>query len=303
MAKLRRNHSTYSGKTGTVVRIAIVAAVLIALGQALPQFLNQKAPLPQPSNDYILPADVVDDQEFYLPETSDCEVIQHHYYALCYSEAHEQAQWVAYILTRERVEMRRLERPDRFERDTAVTTGSAHWLDYRGSGYDRGHLAPAADMAFDPIANEESFLMSNISPQVRGFNAGIWRELEELTRDWAKANKKLYVVTGPVLERPIERIGKNGVSVPKAFYKVLLDLSEPEQKGIGFLIPNAVSDKPLSEYACSIDSLESVLGLDMFPSLMTEKIERLVEAQVALSQWPFDPKKYKLRITRWNQIN
>lgn len=304
MAKLRRNYSTHAGTTGTMVRVVVAAAVLIALAMVMKPFMDTQHKESVPSNSRVLPADVTDEPAYYFPDyAGTCQIIQHRRFSLCYVEAHEQAAWVAYILTRQRLEAPWTERPDRFERDAAVKTGSAHWMDYRESGYDRGHLAPAADMAFDPVAIEESFLMSNISPQVRGFNAGIWRELEELARDWAKANKKLYVVTGPVLDAPnLGQIGKNKITVPGAFYKILLDLSEPEQKGIAFIIPNAVSYRSLSAYAMSIDSAEVRLGMNFFANLMTSDVERLVESRYSASKWPLSKQKFELRVNRWNQI-
>ncbi len=240
---------------------------------------------------------------FYLPASpGQGPIIRHRYFTLAYNEEHEQAGWVAYILTREELEQPWQERPDRFEEDPAVPTGSATWYDYRGSGYDRGHLVPAADRAFSREAIEETFLMSNISPQEHHFNGGIWRELEELTRNWAKRNGKLYVVSGPLLNgRDKGRIGENEVTVPAAFFKVLLDLSEPELKSIAFLLPNEISYAPLADYAVTIDSVEARTGIDFFPELMTPELEAELEATYDLKRWPFSSEKYQRRINQWNQ--
>ena len=242
-------------------------------------------------------------EAYYLPATpGQLPIIRQRYFTLAYDERHEQAAWVAYILTREELERPWVARSDWFEEDERVPTGSATWYDYRGSGYDRGHLVPAADRAFSREAIEETFLMSNISPQKHHFNGGVWRELEELTRRWAKRNQKLYVVSGPVLNRPgKERIGKNGVTVPVAFFKVLLDLSDPELKGIAFLLPNEISDAPLADYAVSIDSAEAYTGIDFFPELMTPELEAELEAAFELEAWPFSPEKYQRRLREWNR--
>lgn len=132
-------------------------------------------------------------------------------------------------------------RSDRFTPDKCVKSGTANDNDYKGSGYDRGHLAPAADMGWSVKAMEESFYYSNMSPQKPSFNRGIWKQLEELTRDWTVENKEIYIVTGGVLNDSLPTIGKNKVSVPKYFYKVILDYSEPSIKGIGFIMPNESS--------------------------------------------------------------
>jgi len=194
------------------------------------------------------------------------------------------------------------DRPDLFEADPRVRSGSATLSDYRGSGYDRGHLVPAADMAFNTTAITETFFLSNISPQSRDFNKGIWKELEELTRDWAIKFKKLYVVTGPVLKDGGKgTIGNNEVTIPTAFYKVLLDLSEPDQKAIAFIVPNEVSYDPLFKYAVSIDEVEKQTGINFFPNLMTRELERELEAQKNIDFWPFSKKKFDLRVNQWNK--
>ena len=112
--------------------------------------------------------------------------ISHLGYTLSYNEKHEQASWVAYELTAG--ELRgTIARTDNFKADASVTTGSASLADYRGSGFDRGHLAPAADMKWSREVMSESFFMSNMSPQEPGFNRGIWKKLEGKVRDWANA--------------------------------------------------------------------------------------------------------------------
>ncbi|MCB9082216.1 MAG: DNA/RNA non-specific endonuclease [Lewinellaceae bacterium] len=298
MAKLRTNHAR-EGKMGNVVlRIGLFAALLLGL------FVVARLLSDTYLQEELAPAlqDKLDDRSYYLPTSTTGQVVSHTHFTLSYAEPHEQAEWVAFILTRERLQLPRVERTNRFTEDPLVKTGSATWYDYRGSGFDRGHLAAAADMSFDQVAMEESFLMSNISPQERAFNHGIWRELEELTRDWARKFIKLYVVTGPVLTLPVKKyIGKNEVSVPAAYYKVLLDLSEPELKGIGFLIPNEISEQPLADFAVSIDSVETLTGINFFPQLMTSELESSLEKKFDIKRWPFSAKKFELRVKRWNK--
>src|SRR5690606_10935983 len=130
-----------------------------------------------------------------------------------------------------------------------IPTGSAEFYDYKGSGYTKGHLLPSADRVWNRKVNEETFLMSNISPQVYHFNAGVWRELEENVRDWARANGRLYIVTGPVFRNSRETISPKEITVPEAFFKVALDLDHPEQKAIGFVIPHEKTDLHLADFA------------------------------------------------------
>ena len=118
-------------------------------------------------------------------------------YSLVYVEAYEQSKWVAYNLTEEETN-KLYQRTNKFIIDSEVSTGTANDNDYKGAGYDRGHLAPASDMGYSSTTMTESFYYSNMSPQVPGFNRGIWKNLEELVRTWAVENKNVYVITGPV---------------------------------------------------------------------------------------------------------
>ncbi len=238
---------------------------------------------------------------FFLPKGNEDQIVRHKYYALGYLEEHELAEWVAHELTREQIQAKNVNREDNFRADPKVKTSSAHVNDYRGSGYDRGHLVPVGDRNFSFEAMDETFYLSNIAPQVHAFNGGIWRELEELTRDWAYKFKKVYVVTGPILtQKRMNRIGSNRVTVPAAFYKVILDISEPELKGIGFIIPNEKSEGLLQNFAVSIDEVEQQTGIDFFPELLEDKLEKKLESQFDNKLWKYNPKKYELRVNKWN---
>ena len=226
------------------------------------------------------------------------EVVRHTWFALGYSEDHEQAEWVAYELTKKNLDERWAERTNSFRPDPAVRTESATPRDYNSSGYDKGHLCPAADMAFDITAMEESFFMSNMSPQVPAFNMGIWRELEELTRDWARRFNHLYVVTGPVLTEPgLGQIGFSKVTIPTSYYKVLL--APDQQRAIAFILPNQVNSRLVTDYACSIDKVEMSTGIDFFPQLLKGLGEEL-EGSLDKDAWPINRKRYEERVKIWN---
>ncbi|MRX46521.1 DNA/RNA non-specific endonuclease [Pedobacter puniceum] len=213
-------------------------------------------------------------------------IIQHSGFSLSYNELHEQANWVAYELTKEKT-VKIYSRIDKFLEDPKVKTGTANAKDYASSGYDRGHLAPAADMVWSATAMAESFYYSNMSPQNPGFNRGIWKKLEELVRIWAVENEALYIATGPVLSGSLLSIGPNKVSVPKYYYKVILDYKAPEIKSIGFILENKNSNQPLQTYAVSIDSVEKFTGIDFFVSLPDEQ-EEVIEKKICLPCWSWD---------------
>ncbi len=290
MAKFRRGHQHNHG-SGIRTVVLLMGVGLVVAGMLLTRKI---VPLLQSDGASPKSTDTLD----YLPSPHGGEMVFHRYYTLSYLENDEEAQWVAYVLTRDHLNVHHVDRTDWFYQDNSVTTHSAVYHDYSGSSYTRGHLAPAADMAFDTGAMRESFFMSNISPQTRAFNEGIWRELEEQTRDWARMWGRLYVITGPVLKdhTHLEHIGRDKVTVPKLFYKVLLDADLPEIKSIAFLIPNAVSDKPLMDYAVSIDSVEAVTGIDFFPQLQ----EHIDEGTFDKTLWPVDAQRYQKRVTDWN---
>jgi len=222
--------------------------------------------------------------ELPMPEPGDV-IITHIGYTLSYNEEHEQAEWVAYELTAEEAQGT-CERTDDFREDPEVPTGSASLADYRGSGYDRGHLIPAADMKWSQEAMSASFYLSNMSPQNPSFNRGGWRTLETLVRNWAIENEAVYVTTGGILTPGLIKIGPNGVSVPEKYYKVVLDYREPELKGIGFILPNEKIEQDLINYVMSIDRVEAETGIDFFYNL-PDDIEEQIESNVNASLWDF----------------
>lgn len=211
------------------------------------------------------------------------QIVKHFAYTLSYNEEHELANWVYYTL-KASYTFGKEKRTDDFREDPAVRTQSAEPEDYKLSGYDRGHLAPAGDMKWNKKAMSESFLMSNIAPQAHAFNAGIWETLESQVRSWAKNDSQLYIVTGPVLQGNLQIIGQNKVTVPEYYYKAILDVTEPEIKCIAFVIPNKGSKQPIMDFAMSVDSLEALIQTDLFPNL-PDPLENKLESTVNRKLW------------------
>ena len=169
--------------------------------------------------------------------------------------------------------------------DPLVKGATALNEDYTRTGYDRGHLAPAGDMKWSMKAMRESFYLSNICPQDPDLNRGIWKELEEQIRLWASENGSLLVVTGPIITDDLRRLGKNRVGIPKRFFKVVCTQTAGRPEGVGFLFDNRdYGDTSLRSMMIPIDSVESVTGIDFFPSL-PDSIERPMEASVNKSCW------------------
>lgn len=215
----------------------------------------------------------------------DAQIYEYEGFVIEYSEEHEQARWVAYLLTAYEAEAEVAERRNNFRVDPIITTGSAHPDDYKRTGYDRGHLAPAGDMRWSEEAMSDSFYMSNMSPQAPGFNRIIWKNLEALVRNWAIENGELYIITGPILtDGPYETIGENEVTIPKRYFKVIMDYQAPDFRGIAFILPNEKTDVPLFAYAVTIDTVEYITGIDFF-HLLPDIIEEDLEAQARYFDW------------------
>ncbi len=220
-----------------------------------------------------------------VPKMTDV-VLDRRGYALGYSEQHEQPLWVAYTLTADEVRKKTASRTDDFRVDPYISTGSARQEDYAKSGFDRGHLAPAADMAWSSKTMSESFYFSNMSPQNPDFNRGIWRLLEEKVRDWAVDHGTLHIVTGPVFDPDPKSIGANRVTIPHAYYKVIYAPNAKPPAMLGFVLPNAGSKRPLADFAVTVDAVEAMTGLDFFSILNSD-----LEGKSDTSVWKWTPNR------------
>ena len=231
------------------------------------------------------------------------EIVHHKGYTLSYNEKYEQANWVAYELTREETD-KSFERTNKFLPDPLVHTGSATDADYASSGYDRGHLAPAADMGWSQETMYESFYFSNMSPQTPSFNRGIWKHLEEMVREWAIEYDTLYIATGPVFEGEMPVIGPNKVAVPPFYYKAILTKSDGHYQAIGFILPNEASSANLSDFAVSVDSVEHKTHINFFAS-MEDAQEEKVEHNLCVSCWTWNKSKshHSTKLTETEKLN
>jgi len=200
--------------------------------------------------------------------------------------------WVQYELTHADL-LGTIDRTDDFRADTSIPFGSrAELNDYQGSGFDRGHMAPAGDMKRNINAMSESFLLSNMAPQVGvGFNRQIWEELESAVRGWVEQRGTLTVIVGPVFrvegsQVAYRVVGQNNVAVPTHFYKIVVDANDPNNvEALAFLMPNInLSGHHYSEYLISIDEIESATGLN-FLTALPPTVQDSVESRRALHIW------------------
>jgi endonuclease G len=211
------------------------------------------------------------------------QVVVRPYYTLSFNKEHMQADWVAYKMY-PFPDSVSVKRKDAFRVDPMIDGGSATLEDYKKSGYDRGHLAPAKALSYSKESMSESFFMSNMSPQVPMFNRGIWRFLEAEVYQWSKDSDSLYVVTGPVLDHPLGTIGVHKVSIPRSYFKTIIRFKNGNATGIGFLLKNEKSKEKCLDFATSIDSVEQVTGLDFYHQL-NDSVEAVIERNRELSKF------------------
>ncbi len=191
--------------------------------------------------------------------------------------------WVAWELTGEEVAGTN-PRKDNFQPDSRVD-GCAGLGDYRGSGYDRGHMVPSGDLKWSAQAMDEACLLTNICPQLHSLNGGAWKSLEEKCRTWATADSAIYIVCGPIItDKPIEYIGETGVFVPARFYKCIIAPYAVPPRGIAFIMPNGQVPGGMQSAAVSIDEVERITGYDFF-SALPDALEDAIEAQCDFNCW------------------
>jgi len=208
-----------------------------------------------------------------IPNEPD-QIVDREGYALGFSRAWKQPMWVTYRLTKEEVQNNKVKRSNKFKTDDMVV-GSATPGDYTRSGYDRGHLAPAADMQWSAKAMTDSFYMSNMSPQTPTLNRDVWMRMETFTRDCAVKEEHVFVVSGPIVtNRYPKTIGANRVVVPDLFYKIIYDETPPE-KMVAFILPNVKISGDIWNYATNVVYIEEMSGLHFFPAADQNKMNYL----------------------------
>ena len=223
-----------------------------------------------------------------LPQRLDNQTVRYKAITVYYNKHYRVPNCVAYELTNTQVSM--ADAPDaqkrdnfQFNRDPQVQ-GCPDWWEYKETGYDRGHMAPAMDMRWDKTAMEQCFLMTNICPQDHELNDGEWRHMEEAIHTWARSARRLVIFTGPVLEGNMKKMGKKGnIAVPTQYYKVLY---APEQdRAIAFLFRNEKARNSWTNYAVTIDEVERLTGINFLASLPDDS-ETVVESRQNIRDWP-----------------
>ena len=238
----------------------------------------------------LLRSDCPTDSGLLLPKT---------YFTVCYDTQWRIPRWVAYFLSAPDLEGD-VDRTEDFREDQAIANANSRSTlrDFAGSGYHRGHMAPAEAFDRSLVSMSTTFLLSNMAPQTPSLNSGKWRSLEAEVLKAVNAHRGVWVITGNLFAmekrgrssvirtftslNPMTRsradtrswIGRGGrVAVPTHSYKaILVARSDNRLAGYGFILPNQRGRLPLKTqgYQVPIDEIEELIGIDLFSSLPDE---------------------------------
>lgn len=211
-------------------------------------------------------------------------------YIVGYSYLFRQAQWTLELIDKKSAVIN-TGRSETFRPDQRVPERfRADLDDFRGTGYDRGHMVSSADRRGEEIHNSETFLLSNMSPQKPELNRRIWRDLETAVRDLANKPSMLevYVVSGIMFDitKKFKLLGKgeSKVIVPHWYFKsVLAEDAKGKFKLWTFALPNEKATKPLEEYITTTRHVEIWTGLDLWDRLRGTDIDR--KKNRAIKMW------------------
>jgi len=229
----------------------------------------------QSDKEIIMPAKLKDRPE---------QILRKQTFTVSYNKSTLCPNWVAWKLTKAHT-YGKLPRPEQaFHEDPDVPQPRAQFYDYKSKQYGRGHMCPAGDNKWDQDAIYETFVMSNICPQDRDLNEGVWDQIEITCRQWARRYGELYIVCGPIFKsKNPKTIGTHKVAVPDAFFKVVLRL-KPTAQAIGFLCDNQPLTGSMNDYIVSVDEVEKVTGINFFARL-DQQTQDEVEANDNFQLW------------------
>lgn len=265
-------------KTPYVVKIIIICSLLtIGVIHLLPEIKAEY------NNEETLTISNIE-----IPKISNIyneQIIEHLAYTVSYNHDWNLPNWVAYTLTSAET-TGEYGRKNTFYPDPNIKHNPVVTQDYSHSGYDRGHMAPAADMKWSEQAMLESFYTTNICPQNPNLNRGDWNDLEEMARDWANKYDSIHIACGPIFGDCFDAIGtERKIVVPQFFFKVFLrQKPNGEWTSIGFVMPNTETSRPIMTYMMTIDEIEQMAEIDFFYQLPDE-IEEKVESDYNISDW------------------
>ena len=223
-------------------------------------------------------------EQVVIPDSIPAVLLTYEGFNVCFNSNMHLPNYVVWTLEPDETDGDFTRKNVNFSPDTSVE-GCATLADYRNSGYDRGHMAPAADMKWSEKSMSDCHLLTNICPQDKSLNTGAWSTIEKNSRKWAKKHGRLIIVCGPILsDKIVRRIGETQIPVPERYFKVIYAPEANPPMGIGFIMPNGYVEGGAQSTVVSIDEVEAVTGFDFF-SALPDDIESQVETMANLMMW------------------
>ena len=258
--------------------ILIIAAIAVVSG-----WCYERCTSPASANASAQPTSTDSLMTVILPEGTPQQIVDYPGFTVNFNKEHHQPNYVVWELTGDETDGP-VPRSNKFRPDDNVE-GCASLDDYRNSGFDRGHMAPAQDMKWSEESMYACFYLTNMCPQKSVLNSGSWKTLEEHTRTWADRDSALIVICGPVLaDRLTQTIGDSKVTVPTRFFKVILAPHANPPRAIAFVMNNGKVEGGMQRAVTSVDEVERITGYDFF-SALPDEIENEIESQNRLSAW------------------
>ena len=277
-AKRTRGRKSAKKSSNNSLKSIVVAFLAVILVAGLIWAINNTETSRQSDNPTIACEDLL---KVVAPGNIDEQIVDYTGFTVSFNESLRIPNYVTYELTASETDGEET-RMRKFLQDPNVA-GCPEHKDYTNSGYDRGHMAPAADMKWSKDAMRDCFYLTNICPQNQKLNREAWQALEEKTRAWAVRDGKLIVIVGPIVSNHPQRLA-SGIAIPEGFFKVLLATNVEPMRAIAFIYKHQSGQKNMSQQAVSIDSVEEITGLDCFSSLPDEK-ETPLEKSCNFNAW------------------
>ena len=277
-AKRTRGRKSAKKSSNNSLKSIVVAFLAVILVAGLIWAINNTETSRQSDNPTIACEDLL---KVVAPGNIDEQIVDYTGFTVSFNESLRIPNYVTYELTASETDGEET-RMRKFLQDPNVA-GCPEHKDYTNSGYDRGHMAPAADMKWSKDAMRDCFYLTNICPQNQKLNREAWQALEEKTRAWAVRDGKLIVIVGPIVSNHPQRLA-SGIAIPEGFFKVLLATNVEPMRAIAFIYKNQSGQKNMSQQAVSIDSVEEITSLDFFSSLPDEK-ETPLEKSCNFNAW------------------
>ncbi len=270
----RRRAARKKSFNGKAIAIAVVVAlVCYAVAFSVDSYAPKK-PRTEPLEGYSTEAL----EAVTIPASTAQIMKDYEGFTVSFNPQYHQPNYVVWELTAQEADGSN-KRESNFKADNTVP-GCPTLDDYRNSGFDRGHMAPAADMKWSAQAMADCHYLTNMCPQDHKLNGGRWATLEAKCRTWAKRDSAIIIISGPVLSDIMPRkIGASEIPVPERFFKVILSPFSNPPRAIGFIVPNSPNAEGIEKLAVSVDQVEAITGFDFF-SALPDSLENAIESRL-----------------------